>query len=176
MERVGGLGPPEPSDGQRDAPAPGPPQADPPGIGVRRMRAADVAAVVGIETDAFSSPWSAETFESLLDRPGLELLVMEHELEGVVGYAVLWCILDQGELANVAVTPRLRGQGLGRHLLSRVLDVARARGIETMFLEVRASNEPALELYRSFGFSDVGRRKAYYERPREDALIMAAKL
>jgi [ribosomal protein S18]-alanine N-acetyltransferase len=158
MERVEGLG------------------AAPPDVRVRRMAAADVATVVGIETDAFSSPWSAGTFESLLDRPGLELLVMEHESEGVIGYAVLWCVLDQGELANVAVTPRLRGRGLGRHLLARVLEVARERGIETMFLEVRASNERALELYRSFGFSDVGRRKGYYDRPREDALIMAAKL
>jgi ribosomal-protein-alanine N-acetyltransferase len=148
----------------------------PPGVRVRRMTAEDVRTVVGIETDAFSSPWSAETFESLLDRPGLELLVLEHQREGVIGYAVLWCILDQGELANVAVTPRLRGQGLGRYLLSSVLELARERGIETLFLEVRASNERALELYRRFGFADVGRRKAYYEHPREDALIMAAKL
>jgi ribosomal-protein-alanine N-acetyltransferase len=89
---------------------------------------------------------------------------------------VLWCILDQGELANVAVTPRLRGRGLGSHLLSRVLEVARERGIDTLFLEVRASNARALDLYRRFGFADVGRRKGYYERPREDALIMAARL
>jgi ribosomal-protein-alanine N-acetyltransferase len=148
----------------------------PPGVRVRRMVAADVEQVVGIEADAFSSPWSAETFSSLLGRPGLELLVLEDEREGVIGYAVLWCVLDQGELANVAVTPGLRGQGLGAHLLSRVLDVARERGIETMFLEVRASNAKALELYRRFGFSDVGRRKGYYDHPREDALIMAAKL
>jgi len=140
------------------------------------MAAGDVKAVAGIEADAFSSPWSAETFASLLERPGLELLVLEEDHEGVIGYAVLWCILDQGELANVAVTPRLRGRGLGSHLLSQVLDLARERGIETLFLEVRASNAKALELYRRFGFADVGRRKGYYERPREDALIMAAKL
>ena len=148
----------------------------PAGVRVRRMAAADVKVVAGIEADAFSSPWSAETFASLLERPGLELLVLEDEREGVIGYAVLWCILDQGELANVAITPRLRGRGLGTHLLSRVLDVARERRIETLFLEVRASNEKALHLYRRFGFADVGRRKGYYERPREDALIMAARL
>jgi len=146
------------------------------GMRVRRMERGDVGRVVGIETDAFSSPWSEETFTSLLDRPGLELLVLEDEREGVIGYAVLWCILDQGELANVAVTPRLRGRGLGAFLLSSVLDVARKRGIETMFLEVRASNAKALDLYRRFGFSDVGLRKGYYDQPREDALIMAAKL
>ena len=140
------------------------------------MDAADVEAVAGIEADVFTTPWSAETFASLLGRPTLELLVLDDEREGVIGYAVLWCILDQGELANVAVTPRLRGKGLGTYLLARVLDVGRERGIQTMFLEVRASNERALDLYRRFGFSDVGRRKAYYDHPREDALIMAAKL
>jgi ribosomal-protein-alanine N-acetyltransferase len=140
------------------------------------MRATDVEAVVAIETEAFTSPWSAETFTNLLDRPGLELLVLEDEREGVIGYAVLWCILDQGELANVAVTPRLRGRGLGTHLLARVLEVARARGVEMVFLEVRPSNERAVDLYRRFGFTDVGRRKAYYEHPKEDALIMSARL
>jgi ribosomal-protein-alanine N-acetyltransferase len=140
------------------------------------MRATDVEAVVAIETEAFTSPWSAETFTNLLDRPGLELLVLEDEREGVIGYAVLWCILDQGELANVAVTPRLRGRGLGTHLLARVLEVARARGVEMVFLEVRPSNERAVDLYRRFGFTEVGRRKAYYEHPKEDALIMSARL
>lgn len=148
----------------------------PSGVQVRRMGTHDVEVVAGVEADVFTTPWSAETFASLLDRPNLELLVLEDDREGVIGYAVLWCILDQGELANVAVTPRLRGRGLGTYLLARVLDVARERGIQTMFLEVRASNEPALDLYRRFGFSDVGRRKAYYDHPREDALIMAAKL
>lgn len=140
------------------------------------MDAADVEAVAAIEADVFTTPWSAGTFASLLGRPTLELLVLDDERVGVIGYAVLWCILDQGELANVAVTPRLRGRGLGTYLLARVLDVGRERGIQTMFLEVRASNEQALDLYRRFGFSDVGRRKAYYDHPREDALIMAAKL
>jgi ribosomal-protein-alanine N-acetyltransferase len=140
------------------------------------MGAADVEAVAGIEADVFTTPWSAETFAGLLDRPNLELLVLEDEREGVIGYGVLWCILDQGELANVAVTPRLRGRGLGTHLLARVLDLARERGVHTIFLEVRASNQQALDLYRRFGFSDVGRRRAYYDHPREDALIMAAKL
>jgi ribosomal-protein-alanine N-acetyltransferase len=140
------------------------------------MRADDVEVVAAIEAEAFTSPWSAETFMSLLDRPGLELLVLEDAREGVIGYAVLWCILDQGELANVAVTPAVRGRGLGKYLLGRVLDVARARGIATVYLEVRPSNAQAVDLYRQFGFVEVGRRKGYYDQPREDALIMAAKL
>ena len=146
------------------------------GIEVRRMCPADVDAVVTIETEAFSSPWHKDTFTDLIERSGVELLVMEDREEGVIGYAVLRCILDQGELANVAVKPRLRGRGLGTHLLTRVFEVARDRGVETMYLEVRASNERAVELYRRFGFSDVGHRRGYYDQPKEDARIMMAKL
>jgi ribosomal-protein-alanine N-acetyltransferase len=149
-------------------------QAD--GTQVRKMRAEDVDAVVAIETESFSSPWRRETFLELIDRPTAELLVMEHIVEGVIGYAVLWCILDQGELANVAIAPRMRGLGLGRALLGRVLDVGRERGVETVFLEVRESNARALGLYQRFGFAEVGHRRGYYDHPKEDARILMAKL
>lgn len=145
-------------------------------VEVRAMRLVDVDAVVEIETEAFSSPWQRDTFAGLIGRPGVELLVMTEADEGVVGYAVLWCILDQGELANVAVTPALRGRGLGSRLVASVLDVARGRGVRKIFLEVRASNARAVQLYDRFGFSDVGLRKNYYDDPREDARIMMAEL
>jgi ribosomal-protein-alanine N-acetyltransferase len=143
---------------------------------VRKMRREDVDAVVAIETEAFSSPWRRETFLELIDRPTAELLVMEHGDEGVVGYAVLWCVLDQGELANVAIAARMRGRGLGRALLAEVLAVAKSRGVESVFLEVRESNAPALGLYQRFGFHEVGRRRGYYDHPREDARILMAKI
>jgi ribosomal-protein-alanine N-acetyltransferase len=145
-------------------------------VAVRDMRAEDVDAVVAIETETFSSPWRRDTFHELIGRPNLVLLVMEHPSLGIVGYAVLWCVLDQGELANLAVVPPLRARGLGTRLLTRVMDVARERGVATMYLEVRESNAPALELYRRFGFSQVGLRRGYYDRPKEDARILMAKL
>ena len=148
----------------------------PQGVTVRRLAAEDVDAVVAIETEAFASPWQRETFLDLLDRPGLELLVMEDSVAGIVGYAVLWCIVDQGELANMAITPNFRRRGLGSLLLARVLDVAREREVETVYLEVRASNESAVRLYTRFGFTEVGTRRAYYDRPKEDALVMMAAL
>jgi ribosomal-protein-alanine N-acetyltransferase len=140
------------------------------------MRAEDVDAVVAIETEAFSSPWRRETFLELIDRPTAELLVLVHGSEEVIGYAVLWCILDQGEIANVAIASHMRGRGLGRQLLAEVLDVGRDRGVETMFLEVRESNAAALGLYHSFGFAQVGQRRGYYDHPREDARILMARL
>jgi ribosomal-protein-alanine N-acetyltransferase len=150
--------------------------ADRPDVEVRTMRAEDVDAVVEIETQTFSSPWRKETFAELIGRPTLEMLVMEHAEEGIVGYAVLWCILDQGELANLAIVPRLRSKGLGARLMARVMDIGRERGVESMFLEVRGSNAHALELYRRFGFSQVGQRRGYYDHPKEDARILMAKL
>lgn len=150
--------------------------AAPPGVEVRRLTADDVDSVVAIETDAFTRPWRRDTFLDLIDRPGLELLVLEHCEAGVIGYAVLWCILDEGELANMAVTPAHRGRGLGGFLLSRVLDAAREHGLDTIFLEVRVSNEAAARLYGRFGFAEVGVRRGYYQDPEEDARIMRASL
>ena len=146
----------------------------PEGIEVRPLRRNDIASVVAIESEAFTTPWQASTFENLLGRDGIELMVMTDRVEGVIGYAVLWVILDQGELANLALTTNRRGAGLGAHLLQHVLERARVRGVEKLFLEVRASNERAIELYRSFGFEDVGIRKGYYDQPREDAKVMLA--
>ncbi len=145
-------------------------------VDIRPMRAADVDAVVAIERDAFGSPWQRDTFAGLLERPGVELLVMDSAGDGVIGYAVLWCVLDQGELANVAISSEWRGRGLGRHLVERVIAAARARGITKIFLEVRASNERAAGIYRQLGFVEVGVRRDYYQHPKEDARIMMATL
>jgi len=140
------------------------------------MRTSDVEVVVGIETEAFSSPWKSETFAGLLGRDTVELIVMADEKEGVIGYAVLWCILDQGELANVALTPGHRGVGLGSHLLRHVLRMAAERGVRKLFLEVRASNQQALDLYDRFHFVEVGLRRGYYNDPQEDARVMMVTL
>ena len=148
----------------------------PEGIEVRSLRPGDVDAVVGIEAEAFSAPWKSETFMGLIGRDTVELLVMTHDVDGVIGYAVLWCIVDQGELANLAVAPAHRGAGLGSLLLRHVLQAARDRGIEKLFLEVRTSNAAALALYSGFGFVEVGQRKGYYESPKEDARVMLASL
>jgi ribosomal-protein-alanine N-acetyltransferase len=148
----------------------------PPGISIRPLRPEDIGAVVSIEAESFSTPWSPETFSGLIGRDAVELIVMVDQDTEVIGYAVLWCILDQGELANLALATPRRGEGLGGLLLRHVLRVAKGRGVEKLFLEVRASNRRAIELYRAQGFEEVGVRKAYYEQPREDALVMLLRL
>lgn len=136
------------------------------------MIPSDLPDVVAIETEAFSTPWQADTFEGLIGREGLELLTFADPDDGVLGYAVLWCILDQGELANIAIRPELRGRGLGARLLGEVIGICRRKGVKSLYLEVRESNHAAVLLYERFGFRDVGRRKAYYQNPREDARVM----
>ena len=139
---------------------------------VRAMTPSDLPDVVAIETEAFSTPWKADTFEGLIGREGLELLTFADSEDGVIGYAVLWCILDQGELANIAIRPELRGRGLGARLLAEVVEICRRKGVKSLYLEVRDSNRAAVSLYERFGFRDVGRRKNYYQSPREDARVM----
>jgi ribosomal-protein-alanine N-acetyltransferase len=140
------------------------------------MQVADVARVAAIEAASFSSAWKPHTFISLLDTSGPELWVLEHPEDGVIGYFVLWCVMDQAELANIAVADGHRGHGLGAVLFERMLDVGRKRGVTSVYLEVRASNEAAIGLYERFGFTQIGVRKRYYDQPREDALVMLLRL
>ncbi len=143
---------------------------------IRKMAPGDVDRVTQLEAESFTCPWSAESFAHLLERDGCELWVLDDREAGVVGYGVLWCILDQGELANFAVAPSHRGKGHGGRLLARMLEVAREREVERIYLEVRVSNAAAIGLYHGFGFTDLGRRKKYYDKPVEDALIMALEV
>jgi ribosomal-protein-alanine N-acetyltransferase len=116
-------------------------------------------------------PWSEATFRGLLRRSDSDLYVADVR-GAVAGYAVFWSVSDQGELGNVAVAADHRGRGLGRKLVETVLARAAERGVREIFLEVRKSNEGAQNLYRTFGFFEVGKRKNYYLEPVEDALIM----
>jgi ribosomal-protein-alanine N-acetyltransferase len=135
------------------------------------MTLSDVSEVARIETAAFSTPWSETTFLSLLDRSGVELWVAEWG-DQLAAYAILWRVLDEGELANIAVRPDLRGRGIGSGLLGRILKVAEESGVRSLYLEVRESNELARQMYARRGFHEIGVRKGYYEGPREDACVL----
>lgn len=144
-------------------------------LSLRLMTPSDVPEVARIETTAFSTPWSEETFNSLLKRSGVELWVAEWGDE-LAAYAILWKVLDEGELANIAVRSDLRGRGIGSGLLSRMLEVAEDSGVLSLYLEVRESNGLAREMYARRGFHEIGVRKGYYEGPREDARVLKKSL
>ncbi len=144
-------------------------------LSLRRMTPSDVQEVACIETAAFSTPWSEETFRALVHRSGVELWVAEWG-DQLAAYAILWRVLDEGELANIAVRSDLRGRGIGSSLLSRMLEVARDSGVRSLYLEVRESNGLAREMYARRGFREIGVRKGYYEGPREDARVLKKSL
>lgn len=138
---------------------------------IRRMRSTDLARVMEIELETFTMPWSESTFRGLLRRTDSDLFVAEHN-GAVIGYAIFWSVTDQGELGNVAVAPEYRGKGIGTRLVEAVLDRAVEKGVREVFLEVRKSNSGAQNLYKAFGFFEVGKRRNYYLEPLEDALVM----
>ncbi|HEY0808838.1 MAG TPA: ribosomal protein S18-alanine N-acetyltransferase, partial [Longimicrobiales bacterium] len=128
-----------------------------------------------IELSTFTMPWSEATFRGLLRRKDSDLLVADYNGD-IAGYAVFWAVMDQGELGNVAVDEEYRGRGIGSKLIKAVLERAHERSVHEIFLEVRKSNVRAQDLYKGFGFTEVGRRKNYYLEPLEDALVMKMDL
>lgn len=144
-------------------------------VAIRVMTDADLPAVIDIEHASYTMPWGDDTFRGLLRRSDAEALVAERNGR-VIAYAIYWWVLDQGELGNIAVTGTERGSGIGEAMVRTVLERAVRRRIREMFLEVRPSNPTAQRLYERLGFVQVGRRRHYYVRPTEDALVMRRAL
>lgn len=146
-------------------------------VTVRRAREADIAGVSQIERASFGDPWPDEAFQALLERDVAWFAVAEapegdrHRLK-VAGYLVALVVADEAEIANIAVHNDVRGRGVGGALLDAALDEARSRGVTSVYLEVRESNASARSLYESRGFRKVGRRRGYYRRPVEDAIVL----
>ena len=141
-------------------------------VTLRPVTPSDVADIAAIEARAFSDPWPASAFLDLLDRPHARLVAAYDGKGTLCGYCVLLHVLDEGEIANIAVAPERRRRGIAARLLDDALEAARALGLAALFLEVRMSNDAARNLYESRGFEPVGRRRAYYREPLEDALVL----
>ena len=142
---------------------------------VRKMILDDVAAVVEIEKQCFSLPWSEKSFEDSITREDTIFLVCEvseNEQMHIAGYIGMYVSFDEASITNVAVSPEFRKNGCGAALVSAAKEAAKEAGAEMIFLEVRVSNEPAISLYRKNGFENLGIRKNFYEHPVEDAIIM----
>jgi ribosomal-protein-alanine N-acetyltransferase len=140
------------------------------------VTAADIEQVLEIERASFSDPWRERSFASLIDDPRVFFAAATAGSPEVLGYVVAWFVLDEGEIANLAVAPSARRRGVGATLLDAAIAAARERQIASVFLEVRESNSAARELYASRGFAEIGRRRHYYRRPTEDALVLRLTL
>ena len=136
------------------------------------MTTEDLPAVAALEKTCFpADPWSEALFRDALDNPAVVILLAEGEDGAVLGYAVLSVVLDEGNLDNIAVAPDCRRRGVADALLDVLTGFGR-ENLAALMLEVRASNAPAIALYEKHGFAAVGRRKNYYDAPREDAILM----
>lgn len=129
-----------------------------------------------LENSCFSCPWTRE--QLLMEYPDDRhiFLVAENEMGNAVAYVGMMHILDEGYISNVAVDPNYRRQGIADRLIDAVLERADALHLAFVTLEVRESNTAAQKLYAKHAFTEVGRRKNYYERPREDAILMTTFL
>ncbi|GGF83156.1 ribosomal-protein-alanine acetyltransferase [Paenibacillus albidus] len=146
------------------------------GLVFRLMQLEDIPAILVIEREAFTMPWTEEAFRNELTHNHFaKYMVME--LNGyIIGYAGMWAIVDEAHVTNIALLEAYRGRKWGERLLDELMQTAAYLGMNSITLEVRVSNEIAQNLYRKKGFRSAGTRKGYYSDNREDALIMWADL
>ena len=136
---------------------------------IRRMKIDDLDRIMALETELFTDPWSRQSylFEICTNRFSLPV-VMEID-DVVMGYAVVWRLYGEFHLATFGIAPNHQGNGWGRYLLEKLLDMADVE--KRAILEVRRSNHRAKSLYESFGFREIAMRMRYYKNG-EDALVM----
>lgn len=138
---------------------------------VLRLTEEELPQIAEIERECFSTPWSSEALSMLTEEPNVGFYAL---FDGqIVGYVGMQCVLDEGQITDVAVLPSYRRRGIAAELLNALISYARLKGIRAIFLEVRKSNLPALSLYRDrLGFQVIGTRRGFYSHPREDAYNM----
>ena len=132
----------------------------------------DVKPLTELDRICFDLPWSEVSFFEEITKNEIARYVIAEIAGEIVGYAGIWLIHDEGHITNIAVRPDFRRQGIAKVLISRLLELAEAAGVKAYTLEVRASSESAISLYKDMGFKEHGVRKNYYEDNSEDAMIM----
>ena len=135
------------------------------------MKAEHVPQVARLEKLCFADPWSEMSIASELQNIWAYWLVAMQD-DMVVGYIGSQSTIDETDVMNVAVHPDWRRQGIAEQLIENLIEELKERGSHALMLEVRASNAPAISLYEKMGFRQVGLRKNYYRKPKEDALIL----
>ncbi len=135
------------------------------------MDRSHIKEIAQIERECFSDPWSEASLEEELYNPLASFIVAQRPDGAVLGYAGLHAVMDEGYIDNIAVREDYRGQGIADDLLDVFVRFGKAH-LAFLTLEVRPSNQAAIQLYYKHGFAQVGRRKDYYKQPKEDAVIM----
>lgn len=138
---------------------------------IRHMKEEDAVRVAALEAENFSDPWSLDAFQKIYFDKNYIVLILEKE-EMILGYCVLLCAGTQADITNVCTAAQARRKGVATALLTALFEEGNARAVEEYFLEVREGNTAARTLYKKLGFEEIGTRKNYYEKPRENAVLM----
>ena len=142
-------------------------------ISYRKMTVEDIDAVLNIEHEAFSLPWTRDAFvQEMTTNLHAYYVVAETHDKKIVGFCGMWLVMDESHITNVAVTEEVKGQGIGEGLMREAIRVSREHEVVVMTLEVRVSNTIAQNLYRKLDFQNGGIRRGYYTDTNEDALVM----
>lgn len=141
-------------------------------VKVRHMNILDIDDVMNVETQCFKIAWSKESFEYEIKENNKALYVIAEYQGTVLGYAGLWKILDEGHITNIAVLQDFRKNGIATLMLTTLLDLAQKDSVNSFTLEVKKTNDVAINLYQNLGFRACGVRKGYYKDTNDDAIIM----
>lgn len=144
-------------------------------VSIRNMRLQDIPEVLRVEKSSFTTPWSYWIFFQELVSPDRYYIVAETQGR-LAGYAGMQWVIDEGHITNIAVKPLYRRKGIGSELLASLIKKAREKNLKFLTLEVRESNQAAINLYKKFGFKVEGVRKNYYLNPTENGIIMTLYL
>ena len=142
---------------------------------IRIMTKEDCEQVAAIEAVSFSMPWSLRAFTDTVEKDNFRYFVAEDDGE-IIGYCGFLFVLDEAEIPNVCVKASARNRGVGKQMMTVLIEEAAKLGLVTLFLEVRESNIAARTLYKSLGFVEDGVRKNFYEQPTENAVLMSKTL
>ncbi len=145
-------------------------------ISIERLGMENIRAVMALEAQCFAYHWTEAQFQLGLEAGAYVILGAKDDVGNVLGYIAFSLIADEMEILNIGVSPEHRRQGIGARLLDNAMRLAHASGARTCFLDVKASNAAAIDLYEKFGFKQCGVRKKYYPDTGEDALLYSCEL
>ena len=137
----------------------------------RRAIPDDVPGIAALEEAIFPDAWDYRSVMDLITTEGA-MCFTASDGGRVIAYVIGRLIAPEGEIYRVAVDAAYRKRGIAYRLLDYAMKTSRGKGLESAFLEVRSMNTPAINLYRAYGFTEVGRRKNYYRNPTDDAIVM----
>lgn len=138
---------------------------------IELMNKNNIEAVREISSLSFSVPWTLESIEKELEN-NLAKYILLKSVDKYIGFVGVWIIFDEGHITNIAIHPEYRGFGYSKILMDALIDTCKKNNVNSITLEVRSSNIPAIKLYEKYGFIVEGIRKDYYDKPKEDGFIM----